>query len=181
VNEQPASSLADQVAVITGASSGIGHGLAVELDQAGMKLVLTARRNDRLEALAAEVADCCCVSGDLTDKAMPQTLIDTATKRYGRCDVVFNSAGVMHVGAIEGVDTEVMARMIDVNVTAATRLAYPALKYFQIVGRGHLVNVSSVLGTKVRPTTGVYAGTKHAIEPLSEALRMEVAKTDIEW
>jgi NADP-dependent 3-hydroxy acid dehydrogenase YdfG len=179
VNEHPTSPLAGQVAVITGASSGIGHGLAVELNQAGMSLVLTARRSDRLEALAAELSDCCCVPGDIADAAMPQKLMDTATQRYGRCDVVFNSAGVMHVGSIEDVDTEVMARMIDVNVTAATRLAYTALKHFKSVGSGHLVNVSSVLGTKVRPTTGVYAGTKYAIEALSEALRMEVAKTNV--
>jgi NADP-dependent 3-hydroxy acid dehydrogenase YdfG len=172
-------SLNGQVAVITGASSGIGRGLAVELDRAGMKLVLTARRADRLEQLAGELADCVCVPGDITDPAMPQRLIGAATERYGRCDVVFNSAGVMHAATIEDVDVEVMARMIDVNVAAATRMAYVALKHFKQVGSGHLVNVSSVLGTKVRETTGVYAGTKYAIEALSEALRMEVAKTDV--
>ncbi len=110
---------------------------------------------------------------------MPQKLLDTALEKCGRCDVVFNSAGVMQVGTIEDVDTEVLARMIDVNVTAATRLAYTALKHFKSVGSGHLVNVSSILGTKVRPTTGVYAGTKYAIEALSEALRIEVAKTGV--
>jgi len=180
VNENLKSPLADRVAIITGASSGIGRGLAVELNRVGMRLVLTARRGDRLEALAAELSDCCCVPGDIADAGMPQRLIDAAIERFGRCDVVFNGAGVMHVGSIEDVDTEVMARMIDVNVAAATRLAYTALKHFKTVGSGHLVNVSSILGTKVRPTTGVYAGTKYAIEALSEALRMEVAKTDIE-
>lgn len=179
MSEQSTSPLIGQVAVITGASSGIGQGLAIELDRAGMKFVLTARRKDRLDALAADLSESCCVAGDITQSDLPQKLINTALERFGRCDVVFNSAGVMHAGSIENVDTDVMARMIEVNVTAATRLAYTALKHFKVAGSGHLVNVSSILGTKVRPTTGVYAGTKYAIEALSEALRMEVAKTDI--
>jgi NADP-dependent 3-hydroxy acid dehydrogenase YdfG len=172
-------SLKGQVAVITGASSGIGAGLAIALDQAGMQLVLTARREERLARLAGQLSDCTCVAGDITETGMPDRLLRSAVDCYGRCDVVFNSAGVMHVGTIEDVDVELIARMIDVNVRAATRLAYAALKHFKSVGSGHLVNVSSILGTKVRPTAGVYAGTKYAIEALSEALRMEVAGSDI--
>lgn len=171
--------LRGQAAVITGASSGIGRGLALELNDAGMKLVLTGRRADRLQTLAGDLADSICMPGDITDPAMPQRLIDAAVESYGRCDVVFNSAGVMHVGTIDDVDVERMAAMVNVNVVAATRMAYVALKHFKKTGSGHLVNVSSVLGTKVRETTGVYAATKYAIEALSEALRMEVAKTDV--
>lgn len=179
MNQVTKSPLDGQVAVITGASSGLGYGLAEELDDAGMKLVLTARRADRLEELACKVSNCALLPGDIADPAMPQRLVETAIERFGRCDVVFNSAGVMHAGTIEEVDIEVMARMIDVNVAAATRMVYTALKHFKKVGSGHLINVSSVLGTKVRETTGVYAATKYAIEALSEALRMEVAKTDV--
>lgn len=179
MSQETEAPLRDQVAVITGASSGIGQGLAEELDEAGMRLVVTARRADRLDALAGQLNDCAVVPGDITDPSMPQRLIDTAVQRFGRCDVVFNSAGVMHAGRIEDVDVELMLRMVDVNVAAATRVAYVALKYFKRVGSGHLVNVSSILGTKVRATAGVYAATKHAIEALSEALRMEVAKTNI--
>jgi len=171
--------LEGQAAIITGASSGIGWGLAEELDTAGMKLVLTARRRDRLEKLAEKLSDSVSVPGDITDPAMPQRLIEAALQRFGRCDVVFNSAGVMRVGRIEDVDVEVMVAMVEVNVAAATRMAYIALKHFQSAGSGHLVNVSSLLGTKVRETAGVYAATKHAIEALSEALRIEVAKTDV--
>jgi len=179
VNDPSHSSLHGQVCVITGASSGIGYGLAQELDRAGMKLVITARRGDRLEQLAADLTDCVCIVGDIADREMPQKLIDTAVDRFGRCDVVFNSAGIMQVGSIDDVDIDALEKMISVNVAAATRMAYTALRHFKTAGSGHLVNVSSILGTKVRPNAGVYAGTKYAIEALSEALRMEVAKSDI--
>lgn len=172
-------SLNDQTAVITGASSGIGSGVARELSSAGMNVVLTARRVERPEALANELGKCAVVAGDISDPEMPQRLIDTAVERFGTCDVVFNNAGIMHTGIIEDVDVENLCRMVRVNVEAATRMAYVALKHFKKSNRGHLVNVSSILGTKVRPSAGVYAGSKYSIEALSEALRMEVAKTDI--
>ena len=87
-------SLSGQVAVITGASSGIGVGVAEELNRAGMKLLLTARRADRLEQLAQSL-DCCeTVPGDIADPQLPQKLMDAAVEQFGRCDVVFNSAGV---------------------------------------------------------------------------------------
>jgi NADP-dependent 3-hydroxy acid dehydrogenase YdfG len=171
--------LAGQVAIITGASSGIGVGVAEELKQAGMNLVLTGRREDRLRPLGERLGGCKVVVGDIVDPQMPQRLMDVGLEQFGRCDVVFNSAGVMHAGSYDQVDVEQMCSMIRVNVEAATRMAYTALKHFHAVGRGHLINVSSILGTKVRPNAGVYAGAKHAIEAFSEALRMETAKTDI--
>ncbi len=167
------------VAIITGASSGIGGGVARELNAAGMRLVLTARRAEKLEALAGELGDCEVIAIDIADEAAPQRLVACALEKFGRLDVVFNSAGIMHAGKIEDVDIDEMCRMVQVNVEAATRMAYTAVKHFQQAGSGHLINVSSILGTKVRPGTGVYAGTKYAIEALSEALRMEVAKTNV--
>jgi NADP-dependent 3-hydroxy acid dehydrogenase YdfG len=171
--------LSEQVAVVTGASSGIGAGVAADLRRAGMRLVLTARRGDRLERLASELGECVVVAGDIADPQIPQRLIDVALERFGRCDVVFNGAGIMHTSPYDSADIEQLCHMIRVNVEAATRMAYTALRHFKQAGSGHLINVSSILGTKVRPTAGVYAGTKYAIEALSEALRMEVAKTDI--
>ena len=172
-------SLSGQVAVITGASSGIGVGVAEELNRAGMKLLLTARRADRLEQLAQSL-DCCeCLPGDIADPDLPHRLMDTAVEKFGRCDVVFNSAGIMHVGPADKADVEKLCEMIRVNCEAATRMAYAAVRYFTAVGSGHLINVSSVLGTKVRPNAGVYAGTKYAVEAISEALRMELAKTNV--
>jgi NADP-dependent 3-hydroxy acid dehydrogenase YdfG len=173
------SSIKGQVAVITGATSGIGRGVAENLYEAGMGLVLTGRRQQRLDELCSKLPGAVAVAGDIADAALPQLLIDTAIKRFGKCDVVFNGAGIMHAGPVAEVDIEKMCEMIRVNVEAATRLCYVAAKHFVKSGSGHLINVSSILGTKVRPNAGVYAGTKFAIEALSEALRMELAKTKI--
>jgi NADP-dependent 3-hydroxy acid dehydrogenase YdfG len=172
-------SLKDQVAVITGASSGIGAASAKELAQAGMKLVLTARRGDRLEALAEVLPNATVLAGDVLDPKLPQALIDNAVEVYGRCDVVLNNAGVMLTGKIETIDIDAVCNMVRINVEAAYRMAYTALRHFKKAGSGHLVNTSSVLGMKIRPGAGAYAGTKFAIEALSEDLRMEVAGTNV--
>jgi NADP-dependent 3-hydroxy acid dehydrogenase YdfG len=172
-------SLENQVAIITGASSGIGEGVARELDAAGMKLVLTARRAERLEALAGELSNAAAVAGDLRDEGMPQQLIDAAVNRFGAVDIVFNNAGVMDTASIEEADIDRLCRDLQINLEAATRMAYTALKYFLPRGTGDLVTTSSILGTKVRPTAGVYAASKYGVEALTEALRMEVAGSGV--
>lgn len=172
-------SLTGQVIVITGASSGIGAATAKNLAQAGMKLVLTARREDRLRALADACGGATIVPGDITDPALPQRVLDAALKAHGRCDVLFNNAGLLETGPIEAIDLERVCHMVRVNVEAAFRAAYVFLRHFKSVNAGHLLNTSSVAGTKVRATIGPYAATKYAIEALSESLRMELAKTPI--
>lgn len=162
-------------AIITGASSGIGAAVAKELDRAGMRLVLTARREEALKDLAGAMNEAVVVAGDIADEALPQELIDTAMERFGSVDVVFNNAGIMHVGPIEKIDVDAVAKMVRVNVEAAYRLALLSLRQMLAQGKGHLINTSSTLGTKVRPNAGAYAGTKFAIEALSEDLRMQVA------
>jgi NADP-dependent 3-hydroxy acid dehydrogenase YdfG len=171
--------LSDSVAVVTGASSGIGAAVAADLDKAGVRLVLTARRKDRLQELAARCKEAVIISGDVLTPELPQQLIDAALERFGRCDVFLNNAGIIEVGKIETIDVERVCRMVRVNVEAAFRMAYVAIRHFVAVGQGHLINTSSLLGTKVRPTAGAYAGTKFAIETLSEALRLEVAGTNV--
>lgn len=173
------SPLANQVALITGASSGIGAAVAKSLHAAGMQLVLTGRRVEQLEEVARSANNAALLPGDITDPALPDRLIALALERFGRCDVVFNNAGVIDVAPIEETDVDRVCRMVRVNVEAAFRLAYVALKHFKKQNTGHLLNTSSILGTKVRPNAGAYAGTKYAIEALSEALRMELAGTPI--
>ncbi|RTZ96473.1 MAG: SDR family NAD(P)-dependent oxidoreductase [Deltaproteobacteria bacterium] len=171
--------LKNKVAIITGASSGIGQAVARNLDQSGVRFVLTGRRKERLAALADELTDAVCLAGDIVEPELPGRLIDTAVAHFGRCDIVFNNAGVMALGTIEDVDVDQICRMVRVNVEAAFRMAYTALKHFMSAGSGYLVNTSSIAGNKVRPNLGAYCGTKHAIEALTESLRMELARTGI--
>lgn len=171
--------LQGKVAIVTGASSGIGAAVAENLNEAGMRLVITARREDRLRELGGNLENSVAIAGDITDPELPNRLLDTALSSFGTCDVAINNAGVLRIGTVEEIDIDTICEMVRINVEAAYRLAYTALKHFRKAGWGHLVNTSSILGTKVRPTTGAYAGTKYAIEALSEALRMELAGTDI--
>ena len=172
-------SLAGKVAIITGASSGIGRGVALELNRAGMKLVLNARRADRLEELAEKLSEAEPVSGDVTDESTPHRLVDAAINRFGRLDVVFNNAGIMETAPIDAADIEKLCANARINFEAAVRMAYTALRHFKNQGSGHLITTSSILGTKVRPTAGVYAGSKYGVEALTEALRMEVAGSGV--
>jgi NADP-dependent 3-hydroxy acid dehydrogenase YdfG len=172
-------SLAGQVAIITGAGSGIGAAIARALAGEGMRLVLNGRRAEPIEALAKQLGNAIALPGDVVDPAMPMRLVDRAASEYGRLDVAINNAGMIALGPIETLDLERMAMMVRVNVEAAFRFAYTVLRHFKAQDRGHLVNTSSILGTTVRAHAGAYAGTKHALEALSHALRLELARTNV--
>jgi len=171
--------LEEKVAIITGASSGIGRAVAHNLNETGVKLILAGRRENRLVELKDELKHAVILPGDISQDGMPQSLLDMALDTFGRCDIVFNNAGIITVGSIDEIDIDDIGYMVRVNVEAAFRMAYVAVKHFKSIGSGFLLNTSSVLGTKVRPTAGAYAGTKFAIEALTEALRLELAKTNI--
>ncbi len=168
-----------KVAIITGASSGIGRAVARNLHEAGVRFLLTGRREDRLSELKEELNHAAIFPCDISDPGVPESLLKTALDSFGRCDIVFNNAGVITTGSIDEIELEDISYMVRVNVEAAFRMAYAALKHFKSAGSGFLINTSSLLGTKVRPTAGAYAGTKFAIEALTEALRLELAKTNI--
>jgi NADP-dependent 3-hydroxy acid dehydrogenase YdfG len=169
-----------KVAVITGATGGIGMAIAKSLSRAGYQLVLNAPSSEKLNALTAELnGPCVAVAGNLRVESTPETLLAAALNNFGRCDVCFNNGGLLEAGTIEAIDIERMCNMVRVNVEGAFRIAYTFLQHFVKQRSGHLVNTSSVLGKKVRPTVGAYAATKYAIEALSEALRMELSKSDI--
>jgi len=173
------SELGGRVAIITGASSGIGQAVARALDAEGMRLVLTGRRAARLDELARDLRAAVAVPGDITDPALPDALIERAQGAFGRLDVAVNNAGMIESGAIDEVDLERMAGMVRVNVEAAYRFVYSVLRHFKAQDHGHLVTTSSILGTTVRAGIGAYAGTKHALEGLTHALRLELARTRV--
>ena len=167
-----------QVAVVTGATRGIGLAVARELHSLGVKLVLTARSEVQLLRLQDELG-ASFIAADITEPDLPGRLLELALSTHGRCDIVLNNAGVIEVGGIDAIDIDKVCGMVRVNVESTFRVAYTFVRHFLAQHGGHLINISSVLGTKVRPAAGAYAGTKFAIEALSEALRMELAGTAV--
>jgi NADP-dependent 3-hydroxy acid dehydrogenase YdfG len=171
----------DKVVVITGASSGLGEATVRHLAAAGAKLVLGARRLDRMQGLAKELglgADAA-VRTDVTDRAQVKALADHAVARHGRLDVIINNAGLMPHSLLEHAKVEDWERMIDVNLKGVLYGIAAALPHMIRQNSGHIINVASVAAYKVRPGSAVYAATKAAVRMLSEGLRQEVKPYNI--
>lgn len=170
-----------RVAVVTGATGGIGAAVAASLHAAGYSLVLSGRSAARLDALAASLGPrTLSIAADLREPTLPAALLSAALQRFGHCDICLNNGGLLETGPIETIDIDRVCEMVRVNVEAAFRVAYVFVRHFAQQNSGHLINTSSVLGVKTRPTAGAYAGTKHAIEALSESLRIELSKTSVQ-
>jgi NADP-dependent 3-hydroxy acid dehydrogenase YdfG len=171
----------DKVVVITGASSGLGEATARYLAQNGAKLVLGARRLDRLQALAKELSlgAGAAVQTDVTEQEQVKALVDQAVRTHGRIDVILNNAGLMPHSPLERGKTQDWDRMIDVNIKGVLYGIAAALPYMKAQRSGHIINVSSVAGHKVRPGSAVYAATKTAVRVISEGLRQEVKPYNI--
>ncbi|MHB1247200.1 MAG: SDR family oxidoreductase [Sulfuriferula sp.] len=172
-----------KIVVITGTSSGLGEATARHLSEQGATVVLGARRIDRIIALAKELAGsegkAIAVQTDVTQSAQVQKLVDTAVEKYGRIDVMINNAGLMPHSPLDRLKIDDWDRMIDVNIKGVLYGIAAALPYMQKQKSGHIINVSSVAGHKVRPASAVYAATKHAVLALSEGLRQEVKPYNI--
>jgi NADP-dependent 3-hydroxy acid dehydrogenase YdfG len=165
----------DKICLVTGASSGIGYSIAKSLDAEQYRIIATARREDRLRQL--DINDI--LIGDLCNFDFQDSIENYIIDKFGKCDYLFNCAGTIEVGSIEEIDIDKLTSMLRLNVESTFRLTYKFLKIFKKQGFGHIINISSVLGTKVRATAGAYSATKFAIEALSEALRMELTGTNI--
>jgi NADP-dependent 3-hydroxy acid dehydrogenase YdfG len=171
----------DKVVVITGASSGLGEAAARRLAQHGAKLVLGARRLDRLQALARELSlgAAAAVQTDVTRVEQVKALVDHAVQAHGRIDVILNNAGLMPHSPLERGKVQDWDRMIDVNLKGVLYGIAAALPHMKAQRSGHIINVSSVAGHKVRPGSVVYAATKTAVRVISEGLRQEVKPYNI--
>jgi NADP-dependent 3-hydroxy acid dehydrogenase YdfG len=165
-----------KVVVITGASSGLGEATARLLARHGAQLALGARRLERLQALADELAlgSDAVVRADVTQHEQVKHLVDHAVQIHGRIDVIVNNAGLMPQSLLERLKIDEWDRMIDVNIKGVLYGIAAALPYMKQQKSGHIINVSSVAGHKVGPGFAVYAATKHAVRALSEGLRQEV-------
>ncbi len=166
----------DKVVVITGASSGLGEATARHLARHGAKLVLGARRLDRLQALARELSlgNDAAIQTDVTKLEQVRRLVDHAVQSHGRIDVIINNAGLMPFSPLERLKVEEWDRTIDVNVKGVLYGIAAALPHMKARKSGHIINVASVAGHKVSPAGVVYAATKHAVRIISEGLRQEV-------
>lgn len=167
----------DKVVLITGASSGIGTGIARELAAAGARLLLGARRTDRLEALAQELR---AAGGrvevrrlDVTDRADVAAFADTALDAWGRIDVMVNNAGVMPLSPMASLKLDEWERMVDVNIKGVLWGIAAVLPAMLRQGQGQIVNIASIGALSVSPTAAVYCATKYAVRAISDGLRQE--------
>ncbi len=172
--------LSGKVALVTGASSGIGAATAVKLAAAGVKVGLAARRIDRLEALAAQIqasgGTAAALQVDVVDRASVDAGVKKLVDAFGGLDIVFNNAGLMPISDVETLKVDEWHRMVDVNVKGLLNSTAATLPHLIRRGSGHIVNTSSIAGRKVFPGLSVYCATKHAITAFSEGLRLEISK-----
>ena len=171
----------DHVVVITGSSSGIGRSTALHLASRGAKVVLGARRETQLRALAQEIeaagGQAVYRSTDVTRRQDLQALVDTGVDRFGRVDVIVNNAGIGPLSRFDELRVEDWDAMIDVNIRGVLYGIAAALPIFRRQGSGHVVNIVSTAGLRIVPAQGVYAATKNAVRTLTEALRQEAGPT----
>ena len=167
----------DKVIVITGASSGIGKATAELLAAQGAKVVLGARRADRLQTIVDTIeqngGEAAFIEIDVTRREDLTKLTALAVERFGKLDVLINNAGISQLYKMEELDVEGWEQMIDVNLKGTLYGIAAALPVFKEQGSGHIINVISTAGISIVPTMGVYAGTKNAVRTISEALRQE--------
>lgn len=176
-------SIDGKVIVITGASSGLGEAAARLLGAQGARLVLGARRIDRIQALADELQakgiQARAIATDVTQCDQVRHLVDSAVEAFGRIDVMINNAGLMPHSPLERIKVDDWDRMVDVNIKGVLYGIAAALPHMKRQMSGHIINVSSVAGHKVGPNGAVYSATKTAVRVLSEGLRQEVKPWNI--
>jgi short-subunit dehydrogenase len=172
-----------RVALVTGASSGIGEATARALADAGHRVALCARRNDRLERLAAEITtrggEAAAHPVDVTDGVAVQAVVDAVAARWGRLDVLINNAGRGLAATFEQTTAEELRALMELNVVAVLGATQAALPIMRRQGSGHIINVSSVVGRRAVPYRAAYSATKFALGALSEALRVELTGSGI--
>lgn len=166
-----------KVVAITGASSGMGKAIAIELAKNGAKVMLGARRTEQLQQLVEEIknagGEAACITIDVKIKADLFRFINRAVEQYGKLDVIVNNAGISQLSRIDELDIEGWEEMIDINLKGVLYGMAAAIPVFRQQQSGHIVNIISTSGIKIVPMQGVYAGTKNAIRTIAEAFRQE--------
>ena len=175
--------LAGTVALVTGASSGIGEATALALAASGAKVALAARRTDRLDAVVKQITEsggeALALACDVTAEAQVNQTVQAVKEKWGRLDMLVNNAGIAVLGPVLGADTSEWRRAFDINVLGLMYATHSALPLMKAQGRGHIINMSSVSARVSFPGLSVYCATKWAVNGFSESLRQEVAPDNI--
>ncbi|MEH6671871.1 SDR family oxidoreductase [Halopseudomonas sp.] len=171
------SEIHDKVVIITGASSGLGEATARRLAKSGAKVMLAARREDRLvalrDAIVEQGGDAIYKVTDVTDREQMQALAQATLDAYDRIDVLVNNAGLMPLSPLDKLKVDEWDTMIDVNIRGVLYGIAAVLPTMRKQHAGHIINLSSVAGHKVFPSSAVYSATKYAVKAISEGLRQE--------
>ncbi|GMA47586.1 SDR family oxidoreductase [Tetragenococcus muriaticus] len=175
------SNIKDKVVVIIGASSGIGAATTRKLANEGAKLIIAARREERLKELAEELKESSIIYkvADVTDKEQVQSVVDLAVNTYGRIDVLFNNAGIMPQGNLEAREYDKWQQMLDINIMGVLYGIGAALPYMKEQKDGLIISTDSVAGHVVYPGSAVYNSTKFAVRTIMEGLRQEERENGI--
>jgi NADP-dependent 3-hydroxy acid dehydrogenase YdfG len=179
----PARPLDGRVALVVGASSGIGEGAALALAAAGAKVAISARRADRLEGLGARITaaggEALVLPGDVTDEAVAAELVASTLARFGRLDILVNSAGVNRHGGVENADIAEWRRVIEVNLMAVLYACKAAIGPMKARGGGDIINITSLSARHASALFNAYGVSKHGLAALTEGLRQEVGAAGI--
>ena len=172
--------LAGQTAVVTGASSGIGEATARRLAGAGARVMLVARRGERLEALADEIGGgACWLALDLAQADSAQAMLDAALDRLGAVDILINNAGILRTSHVDAFDLAELEPLIAINYTAVVRTSLLFARAMKARGSGRIFNLSSIGASITAAGTGVYGGLKRALEAFTDVLRIELAGSGV--
>lgn len=175
--------LEGKVALVTGASSGIGEATALCLAEAGATVALSARRAERLAGLVAQIeglgGKALAIPGDMSKEADARAAVAETVKAFGRIDVLVNSAGVMQAGGIINADTELFRQVIDINYLGTVYTCAEAVPHMLEQGGGDIITISSLAGRKGGPMTSAYSSSKHAVNFFTDGIRQELGDKNI--
>jgi len=175
--------LENRIALVTGASSGIGEATAIALAEAGAKVAIAARRKDRLDELAEKLtrlgADPLVLPADLLDEREAQRIVADTEAHYGRLDILVNNAGVMYLEPVAEADLGRWRRMLELNVLSLIASTQAALRGMRARREGDIVNIASTAGRVANPNGAAYSATKFGVVAFSEALRREVYRDHV--
>lgn len=176
-------SIAGKVALVTGASSGIGQAAAIALAAAGARVAVAARRAERLQELTGRIeaagGEATWLPGDVTDEKFATGVVGETVDRFGRLDILVNSAGIIQAGGLEDAEIAEWRRVIDINLMATLYTCKAAIAPMKAQGGGDIINVSSIAGRRASGPFGAYATSKFGLTGLTEGLRQEVGGSAI--